>query len=185
MRIVHINSSFRENIAGSSHSDFTVRLKYPIRDEIYVVLLRASIPKMWYLINSDNYFTLVEGGQTVNISLPIGNYGVSSFRDAVQTLLTQNSPNNYIYTIQANTRGANSAVDTGKYIYSVSAIPHNTPQPSLVIYDTLYEQFGFERNTTYTFSGNTLVVPNVFSMNLENTVFVHSDICKRIDDNVL
>lgn len=185
MRIIHINSAYRVHKPGSSDSNFDYLLNHPIEDETHVVLLRASIPKTFYLINEGNRITLVEGTQSVDISMPAGNYSLSAFRDTLQTLLTQSSPEHYVYSIQANIRGANRSVDTGKFTISVSAMPIGAPPPQLVIYDTLNEQLGFEQFTTYTFENGVIKAPYVYNMNRENTIFIHSDICRNDEDDVL
>jgi hypothetical protein len=74
-----------------------------------VCLVKAIIPKSYYLINNNpdkntqfanNEFILIENGSnTVNILIPKGNYTIESFRLTIISLLNTNSPNGYTYDI--------------------------------------------------------------------------------------
>jgi hypothetical protein len=147
-----------------------------------VCVLQANIPKSYYLVQSgQNTFTLIEGSSSILISFPIGNYGRSSFKTQLQALLNTYSPNGYVYsvTIPNSTTGP----DTGLYYFSVTGNAGVQPQFTFTIY--LYEQFGFNSNTTNTFVANSLVSTNVIKMQKEDSIYIHSDICANDNDNIL
>lgn len=185
MRIIHFSSLDREPIQGDSNSHFTVTLKNPIVTESKVVVLRLSIPKTYYNVREENHFTLIEGNQSVNIHLPPANYSIPSFRAKLQSTLTEKSPNGYIYTIDLNLFGSLQVGDTSKFVFHVSAIPTGNEQPRFAFNDTLYQQMGFNKFTSYQFEGGTLKAPNIYNMNIESVIYLNSDICKNFDDTVL
>ena len=176
-RLFYIDS---HNRISGTHSDFLYELKYKDEDD-HVVLLQATIPKSYYLVQSgQNTFTLQEGISSAIITLPPGNYSRSSFQTQLQSLLNSTSPNHWTYAISIpNTL---STGDTGLYTYTVTG---NTSQPQFIIGNYLYEQLGFDANTTYTFLGNTLVSTNVVKFQLEDSIFIHSDIANNGTDNIL
>jgi hypothetical protein len=130
----------------------------------------------------NNTFTLQEGVSTVQITVPIGNYSKISFRIVLQNLLNANSPNLFVYTVKDD----NIAIgpDTGKYYYAVSN--NGSTQPSFIINSELYAQMGFPQHSTNNFVANALQSMNFVNFNLENTIFLRSDICQNsTGDNVL
>src|SRR5207248_3322004 len=124
--------------------------------------------------------TLQEGVSSATITIPIGNYSRSSFLKQLQSLLNSASPNHWTYAISVPNTLATG--DTGLYTYTVTG---NTSQPQFNIGKYLYEQLGFESNTIYTFSGGTLTSVNVVKFQLEDSIFIHSDIANNGTDNVL
>ena len=49
-------------------------------------------------------------------------------------------------------------------------------QPSFVFTTNVYEQFGFPRNSTQVFVGNQLTSTNVVKFQVEDAIYIHSDI---------
>ena len=70
-----------------------------------------------------------------------------------------------------------------EYTWTVSN--NSGVQPRFIFTDYLYEQFGFEPNSSYVFTANTLTSINVVKFQLEDSVFIHSDIATNGSDNVL
>ena len=58
-------------------------------------------------------------------------------------------------------------------------------QPSFTFTTNLYEQFGFNSNTTVVFLANSLSSSNVLKFIPEDSLYIHSDICADGTDNIL
>ena len=105
-RIFYVDS---HNRLSGTHSNFNYYLDYKNEDYDHCVVLQATIPKAYYLVQpSKNTFVLDENGNQVVISLPIGNYSRTSFGFQLQYQLNTNSPNGYTYvmsTIRVYTLG--------------------------------------------------------------------------------
>lgn len=180
-RFYHINSSTK--LSGTS-SAFSYFLEIPQNgdyDRITVSML--NIPVSYYLIpNNYNTFILNEQGTDITITIPPGNYNLSSFCYVVSSLMTNNSQNGFIYNMTFN-NGYNNNLD-GKIYYSVSN--NSDIQPSIILLKSnyLYEQFGFYPGT-YTFSSNILKSDNVCNFVQESTLFLHSDLVTGSNNDIL
>ena len=103
------------NRLSGTHSNFTYQLDYKNEDYDHCVVLQASIPKSYWLIqNNQNTFTLDEISNQVTISIPVGNYSRSSFAYQLQYQLNTNSPNHYTYQISI----PNSSLTGGTGFYT-------------------------------------------------------------------
>lgn len=170
-QIVYVNS--RNKITGDN-SNFVFDMKID-KSVIYdhICVLDISIPKSYYLVqNNYNTFTLTEDTDTVDIVITAGNYNRNSFRNVLQDTLNSSSPNGWVYTITNMT--LNTTGDNGKYTFTVSG---NTSQPEFTFTDSLYEQCGFDSNTTVVFVSDTLESTNVVNFTSETTLFLHCDQC--------
>jgi len=178
-RLFYVDS---HNRSSGTHSSFSYVIEYPTEEYDHAVVLQVSIPKSYYLIQSGkNTFTLDEIGSQATISIPIGNYSRSSFAFQLQYLLNTYSPHGWVYQISIPNNQQTG--DTGLYTWSVSGNSGN--QPSFIITNYVYEQLGLEPNTTYTFVGNTLTSVNVVKFQLEDSLFLHSDMANNGIDDVL
>lgn len=178
-RLFYLDS---HNRVSGSHSNFSIQLDYKNEEYDHCVVLQATIPKSYYLIKSGkNTFTLDENGDQVIITMPIGNYSRTSFAYQLRYQLNTNSPNGCIYQISIPNNMQTG--DTGLYTWTVSN--NSGIQPSFIIGNFLYEQLGFNPNATYLFTGDTLTSINVVRFQLEDSIFIHSDIATNGDDNVL
>jgi hypothetical protein len=179
-QIFYIDSNNRIN---GTNSSFTVQLDVDRNIEFdRVVLLDCSIPKSYYLVQSGyNTFTLTEGTSNVTITMPIGNYNRSSLKNVLTTQLNASSPNGYIYTI--TNQNLQNTQDTGQYTFSVSG--NGSTQPIFTFTTNLYEQLGFNANSTNQFVSNQLISPNITNLQPESTLFIHSNICQNHSDNIL
>lgn len=166
---VYVNSADR--LSGTSDS-FTYNINLPPDKKFNkVVVLDALIPKSYWLIQSGyNVFQLTENGTTVDVTLPVGNYNLTSFRSIVSTALNTASPNHWTYSI---TYPNNTSPDTGKLTYLVTG---NSSQPSFTFptSNSLFENFGFDIGT-YTFSGDSLTSSNVIKLQVEDKIFINSN----------
>ena len=179
-KIYYINSN--RKLSGT-HSDFTYHIDIPSDSNFdSISVLQATIPKTYYLIEDDignNVFILRELGVDTSISVPQGNYNRRSFQTTIQTLLNSSSPNNWTYVVSFQ---SSTSVQNGKFTFTVSG---NSGQPSLIFQTTIASQFGFDFNSTNTFSGNTLTGSNVINMQREDSIYIHCDACSNETDNIL
>lgn len=181
-QIFYISSNDRIN---GTHSNFTFKLKQIDQTKNFdsIIVLQAVIPKTYYLVRTNNNtFILKEEDKSIEIFMPIGNYTKLSFRISLQQLINENSPNNYSYLV----RDDNTATgpDTGKYTFFVNN--NNNIQPTLIMNSDLHQQFGLHQNSINVFNNNKLVSAHFINFNLENKLFIHSNICQNsTGDNIL
>src|SRR5690606_7078009 len=122
-----------------------------------------------------------EDGNQTAVTIPEGSYTRSSFRAQLETSLNNASFHGWLYSITIPSTTVTG--DTGKFTYTVQN--NGGIQPQFIIRTSLFEQMGFERNTTYTFVGNSLVSADVVKFQLEDTVFIHSNIASNGQDDIL
>ena len=107
------------NRVSGTHSNFTLSIDYKQADFTHCVILQATVPKSYYLVQPNkNTFILDENGSQVTITMPIGNYSRSSFGYQLQYQLNQNSPNGYTYVM--STPNPQQTADTGLYTWTVT-----------------------------------------------------------------
>lgn len=176
---VYIDS--RKRLSGTD-SNFTVAIPLPDDHSFtHVTLLNALIPKSYYLIQAGfNTFQLQENTSIVTITVPIGNYTLSTFQSTISNLLSSNSPNGWTYSLSY----PNSTLpDTGKFTYTVSG---NSSQPSLIFGPDLFEPFGFLQNSNNTFVNNTITSTCVIKLVSEDRLILHSSLVNNPNlDNIL
>ena len=170
--VVQVDSDQREE---GTHQDFVYSVPF-YNEYDTVAVLSATIPKTWYLVDSPrNTFTLTEGGFSVTITVPVGNYSATSFKYVVQNLLNTHSPQNYTYAISFTDPASTTQSANGLYTFTVS---NNIAQPIITFPDTstLYKQFGFNYNSANQFAGDQIQSINVIDFQLTNAIFIKSDI---------
>lgn len=146
----------------------------------HIAVLQASIPKSYYLINTNNdQWVLTENLNSVNISIPNGNYTLTAWKNTLISLLNSNSPHGWTYSVSFPTA---TTTNTGHLLFTVSG--NGGLQPSFTFSETLYQQFGFNSGT-YQFSANELESVNVINLQLIPALFIHSDIVNNKYDCVL
>src|SRR6185312_1618848 len=160
----YVNSANRDatGINKDCHFNYTFNNEIDSGDWKEVVLLEATIPKSYYLVqNAYNTFTLREpGAADATITIPPGNYSRSSFLTMLPPILNTGSPHGWVYTMSYP--DASSSANTGKFTYSVSGNGGNQPSFIMNSNSQIREQLGFPANSTNTFVGNSLVSANVF-----------------------
>src|SRR5665647_984595 len=171
----------RNRIAGDD-SNFCMMVPIPTGSKYtHVCVLDLAIPKSYYLIQAGfNTFTLVEGLIQTPISLPPGNYSRRSLQAVLMTLLNAGSPNLWVY--QVTYPNPATQADTGKFTFTVAG---NSSQPSIVCTTNVFEILGFNTNSTNVFVSNSLTSTNVIKLQLEDTLFLHSDIANNGHDDAL
>ena len=182
-KIFHFNSGSQ---LTESNNTFQVDLQLEdgyLYDRIS--LLSCNIPISYYTIQQgENIFNLNEDSKSVSISVPIGNYNISSFCSVIQTLLNTYSPNAYTYQLYYPQNFKDTS--TGKIQYFMTSyhaglkisfsFPENSP---------IYQQFGFDQGTSDFFTeGNSsyfINSKNVVSFIPENSIYIHSSLISGID----
>ena len=84
----------------------------PFKNIAAFKILSAQIPYTYYTINSNNNtFRLNElGFDFVTISLPQGNYSPNSMADTLATVLSTNSPNDFVYVVNYSAQTNNFSI---------------------------------------------------------------------------
>lgn len=175
-KIYYINTRNRINGTDSS---FAYQLEIP-PDSDYnkIVLLSCSIPKSFYIVPDGATFDLYENGTTTTITVAKGNYNRTNFRTYLQTILNLHTAHAYVYAVSYSTMP-----DTGKYTISVSGNAGN--QPRIITNDLLFEQLGFDRDSTNYFVASSLTSTNVIKFVQEDALFLHCGLCDNNGDNIL
>lgn len=177
-RLYYVDS---HNRLDGTHSDFSYRIDTDSKEFDHACVLQMSIPKSYYLVQDGyNTFTLIEDGLQETVLIPVGNYNRSTLRTQVQASLTTASAHGYTYAVSTP---PSTSVDNGKYTFTVSG--NGFIQPQFAFTTFLNEQLGFDPETTYTFVANTLVSVNVMKIQLEDSLFLHSNMVSNGHDNVL
>lgn len=185
-QLININSADRNT---GSNTNFYINVYLDDFAEYdKVVILDASIPKSFYSVPSNHTsFTLDENGTEYTISLTPANYTRASFTTALETAL--NNSGSYTYSISYQNIVTSANGDNGKLTFTVSGnsgiqpiFKFTGPDQGL---DTLWEHMGFNRNSSNTFSGDSLTSSNVINLGGETTLFIHSDICLGKNNNIL
>jgi len=158
----------------SNTNTFSIYLDIPENRYDRVTLTNINIPVSFYVIqNGHNQFVLRENSTSVTITIPEGNYNINSFITALTSLLNANSPNGLTYSLSIpNTF---SQCSTGKitYVQNNGAIQSSFTFPEQ---SHVYEQFGFNRQSTAYFSGTTLTSSNVVKFIPEDSIHLHSNL---------
>ena len=177
-RIFYVDSY---NRVEGTDTDFTVNIDIPKNNYNKVALLQASIPKSFYNFpDGQNTFTLIENGVNTIITIPVGDYGISSLIANLSQILTSSSSQNWTYNMSFPTY---LQPQTGKITWIVSG--NFGLQPSFHFQSNCFLQLGFNANTTYNFSGNSLISINYISLSPTNRLFIKSDICNTADNSIL
>ena len=162
-QLFYIISEFKES--GTS-SNFTYKLDINAGAKFdRVAVLSLSIPFSFYLIRKPyDTFQLQEGSNTIEISVPEGNYTSTSFLKTVTGLLNENSRNGFTYSMTLNTTIA-------KYNFTVAN--NGDVQPVISVEEHLGDQLGFHLH-----SSNTLMSTRVINFVSTNCLYLHSDMVR-------
>jgi hypothetical protein len=175
-QLFYINT---KNRLTGTHSDFSYKLDIDVNIKYdKVVVLNIAIPKSFYsVISGYNTFLFTENSIPHTITLPIGNYTRRSIALILTSLL--NTAGSYTYTITYENIATTE--DTGKFTFTSS----NTSNPISFTFTTgLYEQLGFDIGV-YNFTSGVLISSNAINVNIETTLFLHSNICSNSGDAIL
>jgi hypothetical protein len=171
--IVYVNSANRSE--GTS-SDFNIELSGQIRGRNNydsVSLLNLSMPKSYYLFNSNNNtFTVNENGNLTTITIPVGNYTFIGPLNILSDILTNLfSACAWTYTVTNN---------TVKGIFEFAVSGNGGIQP---IFDfsgsaSPYKVLGFAKQQ-YAFTANSLSSPDVVDFQLTSSIKLCCDFTER------
>jgi hypothetical protein len=139
----------------------------------HIAVCSASIPKTYYVIPTDCSLEINEGGVIKTIPIVKGNYNIQSFINIFTSLF----PLYTSWTYSLSFPLGNSVVQTGKYTFSVSG---NSSQPSIRATNVyLASLLGFEEDTWYTFTGNTLSSVKVVDLQSYDELIIKCDAVKN------
>jgi hypothetical protein len=181
-KIFYLDS--RDRISGTDNN-FNIALNLEQDDDFdSVVVLQCQIPKSYYLVRDGlNTFRINENGTISTVFIPIGNFNRKSFAIALEQALNQYTALNITYNVTYD--NSTKQGDTGKYLFSYNAlIP-----VSFIFTENVYEQLGFDANTTVSFTLNPfsniyeLYSKNVIKLQIEDCLYIHSDICNNPEGN--
>lgn len=109
-----------------------------------------------------------------------GSYNKINLATNLATALTASSGNGWTYSVTYPTP---SQPDTFKYSFFVTGNGAN--QPSFIFTNSLFRQLGFEEDTTYAFTANSLVSVNCINLAYISRAFIKSTICINAQNDVL
>lgn len=177
---VVLSFNSKDRISGTNSSFISAPLDLGYNQYDSVALVQASIPRSFYNVpTSYRTFTLRELGVNYVVTMTAGSYNKINLATNLATRLTAASGNGWTYSV---TYPSASQPDTFKYTFSVTG---NTGQPSLIFTDSMFRQLGFEENTTYAFSANSLVSVNCINLAYISRAFIKSNVCINAQDDVL
>ena len=177
-QVITFNSKDRISGSNESFTSFPVNLNSNNYNTICVS--NVSIPKSWFNVPAGNSFTLKEDTNTTIISITAGSYNKNTIATAVQNALNTNSVLGFIYSVSY---AQPNKVDTFRFVFSVSG--NGSIQPEFIFGTSLFQQLGFEQNTTYQFALNTLTSPNCMNLQYILRLFLVSNIAIGSTDNVI
>lgn len=170
-------------VPGGTDGDFQYIINMP-KDKDYnrVCLLQAEIPKSYWLVNApNNIFILNENGVITPITLPEGNYNVISWITIIANLMTTMSTQVWVYSILF--ADPTVQVETGMFTYVAKGGFGAQPIISFPVGSLLYEQFGFTINSSNQFVGGFLTSTTVVKFQVEDILFLHSDLSYNNDQS--
>jgi hypothetical protein len=177
---VYIDS--RNRVGEGTDASFQYNIKIPSGSKFdRVVVLNALIPKSNYLVVDNSTFIVQENSINRTIIVPPGDYLLNTFKTVIQQLLNTGAPMGWTYTVSFP--NINTSANTGKYTYSVSG--NSGSQPSFIFNSLLWEQFGFDENSTNNFIANSLTSENVIKLQVHDRLFICSNIMQSgsVDDH--
>ena len=183
--VISFNSKDR---AGGTNSNFiSSPVDLGINKYDSVCLVQASIPRSFYNVATNfNTFTLREPApllRTITITMSAGSYNKINFASVLATTLTAASlasGNAWTYAVSYPSALVG---DTFKYTFTVSG--NGVNQPSFIFTTNMNRQLGFEENTTYAFTSNTLTSVNCINLSYITRAFIKSNVCQNAQDGIL
>lgn len=177
----YVDSSNR--LSGTA-SDFSFNINLDLTQKYdSVVMTSALLPKSYYLItDNNNSFILNENGVDHVITIENGCYILSAFRTEITRVLNVARPPN-AWTYVMSFPSIASQANTGKWTWTVTG--NGGIQPSFRFTNKLFLQMGFHENTTNTFVNDTLTSTHVIKLQVEDTLYVCSDIVEASSSSTL
>lgn len=180
-RILNLNSEERSS-GSHENANYTINIS-PDESYSHCCVLQASIPVSYYLVPEDrNTFQVDQGSVVTTVTVPPGNYNSLSFAKKIKTLVNEISPS-YVWDIKIN--NSLTDVNDGKFRYTVVGFDGGSPpdDPKIILTRNLYEQFGFDKNSTNSFVSGALVSKNVVNFVPEQTLYLQSSLVETQQNN--
>jgi hypothetical protein len=181
-----LNFSSKNRVGGTNSSFISTPVDLGINKYDSVCLIQASIPRSFYNVPSlYNTFRISEPTASKNFAVTIsaGSYNKINLASVLATTMTAASlasGNGWTYTV---TYPSALVGDTFKYTFSVTG--NGGVQPSLIFTTAMFRQMGFEENTTYAFTTNSLISANCINLSYITRAFIKSTVCINAQDGIL
>ena len=176
-----INSRDRINRNNSTDSSFEFKINLETDNQFdSVILVTAHIPKKFYTVSNNAFFTLIEDGMQEIITMPEGNYNYNNLPVILKGLFDQASINmlhNWVYTITFP--NINIEPDTTKLTFSVSGNGGLQPSVSFVndIKGEAHQLLGFPHDQSpHSFIADKLISSNIVSFVRTQFIVIKSNI---------
>jgi hypothetical protein len=149
---LNLNSAFRTNYSTTSSTSFQYIIPAEIKNVVSLRLSSIEIPNAWYLFSSANgnnqfivsTYTLANGLNTYNITIPDGNYGASC--------LTNYLNNNFFYKSMTTTDLKYIVFSIDSYSFkSIFSVTTVAPLPPAEFYFSLEFNVPVGQNVMNTF----------------------------------
>lgn len=180
---IHINSAFRQS---GSDSDFIISIPLKKNNKFtHVAIIDISVPKSYYLIGQgENTFVVRENEVDYIVTIPIGNYNITSFIYVLNNLFQHTAGLNH-YSVSFP--DSKTEAQTGKMTFTHTNTQHNSE--FIFGNNHLPEVMGFARGSSNSFvigqTTSTLVSTNIANFQRESTLFVHSNLASNSEDDIL
>jgi hypothetical protein len=183
-QIIHINSKFR-TIGVDDDFYYNIELN-KANKYTHVAVLSISIPKSYYLIpDGENTFIINDNGTLKTVTIPAGNYNVSSFLHVLSNIFQSGGQQLSHYTVTFP--NSKTEAQTGKMKFMHNSAQHNS---SFIFGNNhLPEVMGFERGSTNDFilaqGSSYLYSTNICNFQRESTLFLRSNVADNSNDDIL
>jgi hypothetical protein len=171
-KYLNIDTRFRENYYGSLSTNFGVNLPISINNVISLKLSAIELPKTFYNISrifGSNYFTVIRGASSKQVTVPDGNYDpVSLCSYLTNYMISSGAPFSDIwFTTDINNNSGSGKILASLISAPVSADPFilnfqkdssgadnkSTPLPLKLGWKMGFRNGLYENNTTYVTEG--------------------------------
>lgn len=165
-KIITLNSEYAVNINSTYNSDVFFNTSGLLKDDYDmvhadIVLLNAQIPISFYNINYTCNVLYYNRGTNKTITMPIGNYTITSFISTLQQSFSTLGDNITI-TFNQSTGILTFTSASGDFTFYTA----NT---------TMFRVIGFDTGTDYTSSGGILLATNPFNLTTITQISISSD----------
>jgi hypothetical protein len=134
-----------------------------------ICVTSCSIPKTYYVLNSDCSLLVNENGNIIEIPFLKGNYTVKSFKNILKILMDSRCSYSYEITYP----DTNLTEDDGKYTFTVRG--NSGIQPTFKINDLyLSKVMGFDKDVEYGFIDDRLKSVNVLNFQSYDEILIKS-----------
>lgn len=183
---VIINFNSKDRVGGTNSNFVSKPVDLGVNKYDSVCLIQASIPRSFYNVPSGyNTFTVVEptASKTFTVTMTPASYNKINFASVLASTITSRSlavGNGWTYTVSYP---SSTVGDTFKYTFAVTG--NGGVQPSFTFTTYMFRQMGFDENTTYAFTANSLESANCINLSYVTRAFIKSNVCISSQDGIL